>query len=81
VIKAFVKTMDDGAPMVVLAMPRRETELLHEGVPARVDLARIDPRLPNVVVLLMAGESDWALVAEINGTAGRRICSEDGQVL
>jgi hypothetical protein len=67
-----VVTRDDVLTLVV-GLSRADTELLLEGVPVDLNLAAIDPRLPEMVVVLMASETDEALAAEVNGTVGKEI--------
>jgi len=74
VIKATL-LMKDGTSMLVLGLSRENTNRLHEGKPIPVKVAEVDPRLPELTVLIIAGETEDAIIAEVQNTLGDRLQS------
>lgn len=69
VVKATMTTVD-GKHVLVLGLTRENTKRLHDGLPIPIEVHEVDPRLPELTVLLMVGESEAAIMAELRaGTA------------
>lgn len=68
-IKATVK-LGDGRSVLVLGLSRENTRRLHAGQPIEVRAAEVDPRLPELTVWLMAGETEDAIADELQQHLG-----------
>ena len=62
-IKATGATAD-GTPLLVLGLSAENTRRLHAGQPISVRADHVDPRLPALEVLLVAGDTEGAIAAE-----------------
>ena len=60
--KATVK-LGDGRSVLVLGLSRENTRRLHAGQPIEVRTADVDPRLPELTLWLVAGETEEAIGA------------------
>lgn len=63
-VKATLR-LSDGRSILVLGLSRENTDRLHQGLPIPVEAAQVDPRLPELTVVLIAGETEEAILAEI----------------
>lgn len=54
-----------GSTVVFLGLSRRNTELLLEDKPMVIDLHQLDPRLPEVEIVLFAGETEEELASQL----------------
>lgn len=55
----------NGAAMVILGLSRENTTRLHDGQPILVNARNIDPRLPDVDIAIVAGETEEAIAADL----------------
>lgn len=63
-IKATMKA-GDGTYVLVLGLSRENTKRLHEGRPMYVDVHETDDRLPELQVVILAGETEESMLAEL----------------
>lgn len=68
-IKASGST-GDGTPLVILGLSRENTVRLLAGQPIQLRVEQIDPRLPPLHVVLMGGETEDDISAEISRVFG-----------
>lgn len=62
-IKAVAATSD--GTVVILGLSRENCKRLVAGQPISVKLAELDPRLPELTILLMGGETEETMAAEL----------------
>jgi hypothetical protein len=55
----------DGTPLLILGLSRANTEKLLAGQPIRVRTDHVDPRLPAMNIVLMGGETEADIAAEL----------------
>jgi hypothetical protein len=55
----------DGVPLLILGLSRANTEKLLAGQPIHVRTDHVDPRVPAMHVILMGGETEEAIAAEL----------------
>jgi len=55
----------DGTPLLILGLSRGNTERLLSGQPIHVRADQVDPRLPALNVVLMGGETEGDIAAEL----------------
>lgn len=55
----------DGTPLLILGLSRLNTEKLLDGQPIHVRVDHVDPRLPALNVVLMGGETEEDIAAEL----------------
>jgi hypothetical protein len=55
----------DGTPMLILGLSRTNTDRLLAGQPIHVRADQTDPRLPALHIVLMGGETEQAIAAEL----------------
>lgn len=60
----------DGTPILILGLSRKNTVRLLAGKPIRVRADHVDPRLPALNVVLMGGETEEAIAAELGLAIG-----------
>jgi hypothetical protein len=70
VIKA-VGRRRDGGHTVILGLSRENTDRLHRNQPIPVRLRELDPSLPDVTVLLIAGETEDDLAEDLRALGAR----------
>ena len=63
-LKATLK-LCDGESVLLLGLSRENTQRLHNGQPIEVKVAEVDPRLPKLTLLIMAGETEQEMEAEL----------------
>jgi hypothetical protein len=63
-IKATGSTQH-GVPLLILGLSRENTRRLHDGQPIRIRVDHVDPRLPTLEVVLMAGDTEESLTAAL----------------
>jgi hypothetical protein len=63
VIKAVAGTPE--APVVFLGLSRANTDRLHANQPIAVSLRALHPDLPDVTVVLLAGETEGAIAEDL----------------
>ncbi len=54
----------EGRTVVFLGLSRMNTQRLHDDKPIVVRLTELDPRLPDLDVVLLAGETEEAIAAQ-----------------
>lgn len=57
----------DGQSTFLIGLSRENTRRLHDGQPIEVRVSEVDPRLPDLTVLLVAGETEDAIAEMIRG--------------
>jgi hypothetical protein len=64
-LKAVLSLEAGSRQVLVLGLERANTDRMHAGDPIRVVSDDVDPRLPHLEVVIMAGEDNDAMVAEL----------------
>lgn len=73
-IKATART-SDGDTLLILGLSRTNTERLHQDQP--IDVNGLDVGLPGIHVLLIAGETEDAIVEQLAGLIGENTIRQD----
>lgn len=55
----------DGVPLLLLGLSRENCRRLLDGQPIKVRADHVDPRLPTLTVVLVGGETEDAIAAEL----------------
>lgn len=63
-IKATV-LVRGGRTLFVIGLTRADTAKLHADIPKTIELHKTDPRLPELEILLCAGETEEAIAAAL----------------
>jgi hypothetical protein len=69
VIKASGATAD-GTPVLVLGLSAENSRRLHAGQPIQLRADHVDPRLPELSVLLVAGDTEDSIATELRELFG-----------
>lgn len=62
----------DGGSVLLLGLSRENTRRLHADKPIPVRAHQIDPRLPELTVLLVGGETEQTIAADLRAAAARK---------
>jgi hypothetical protein len=76
-IKAGAK-LENGRQLLVIGLSRRNTELLLEGKPIRIDPA--DTRLDGPIIVIMGGENEQAILDQLGQTVPSAAWESDPDV-
>lgn len=63
-IRATMKTRD-GRYVLMLGLSRENTKRLHAGMPILVDAHEVDDRMPELQIVILAGETEDDITAEL----------------